>query len=105
MQHAKFLSGCSLLLLLLTTLSTPLPVSGQSSPGTALTGTILDSRTSEPLISATVGLTGPRRDTLYTASDLRGAFRFRLPEPGEYTVWVSYVGYRTSTERVLVSAG
>lgn len=28
-----------------------------------------------------------------------------MPEPGEYTVWVSYVGYRTSTERVLVSAG
>lgn len=105
MQHVKFLlSGCGLLLLL-TALSIPLPVSGQTSSGATLTGSVLDSRTSEPLISATVGLTGPRRDTLYTASDLRGAFRFRLPEPGEYTVWVSYVGYRTSTERVLVSAG
>lgn len=105
MQHVKFLlSGCGLLLLL-TALSIPLPVSGQTSSGATLAGSVLDSRTSEPLISATVGLTGPRRDTLYTASDLRGAFRFRLLEPGEYTVWVSYVGYRTSTERVLVSAG
>ncbi len=55
-------------------------------------GMVRDKRSGKPLVSATIRIPG----TYYGAfSDPRGRFLIRNVEPGEYTLEVSYVGYKT----------
>ena len=65
---------------------------------TTLSGTITDTATGEPLISATirVGASG-------TITDYNGQYEIAL-ESGEHQVEVSYIGYENYTTAILVSA-
>lgn len=56
-----------------------------------LSGTVTDSRTGEPLVGATVRLTGTK---FMTQVKLDGTYKFSQLAPGTYIVSVSYTGYQ-----------
>ena len=82
------------------------PRNGEVSPlrGAAkgsLRGRVLDAETGEGLLSATVHLKGT---DIGAVSDLEGNFRLQNLDQGRaYTLQVSYVSYKTHTQRVQVS--
>jgi hypothetical protein len=57
-----------------------------------LQGTILDSKTSDPLIGATVKIVNSDKGT---ATDLDGFFSIPNIEVGSYSVEISYVSFKT----------
>ena len=61
----------------------------QSSNGW-LKGTVLDAKTKEPLIGATVLIVGTYKGTI---TDENGAFRINDIKPGDYTIKMIYIGY------------
>lgn len=77
----------------------PIVLSAQS-----LSGTVIDKKTGEGLISATIQLIPEKGKASYTSTDLRGFYQFGKLQPGEYTLQVSYVGYKTYTEKVTLVA-
>lgn len=67
-----------------------------------LSGTVSDKRTDEPLLSATVGISGAGGKMQYTATDMKGIFEFKNIKSGDYTLQISYVGYKTYTKNISV---
>ena len=67
-----------------------------------LSGTVSDKRTDEPLLSATVGISGADGKMQYTATDMKGIFEFKNIKSGDYTLQISYVGYKTYTKNISV---
>ena len=61
-----------------------------------ITGSIQDGETSEPIIGATIQVTGTGAGAV---SDLDGNFAVQLPN-GKNTLTISYVGYKTQTVKV-----
>jgi len=55
-----------------------------------ITGKLLDSKTKEPLIGATVSIKGT---TTAASATLTGSFKLTVPSPGSATLVFSYVGY------------
>lgn len=69
----------------------------------ALSGRIVDFENGDPLIGATVQLQGTN---YVVSSDEKGNFRFHNIPSGQYTIEVSYVGYRkTRIDNIRVSEG
>lgn len=67
----------------------------------AISGTVLDENTGEPLIGANVVIQGT---SIGTSTDFDGKYQFQA-EPGTYTLDVSYIGYNSKTiEGVVFSA-
>lgn len=75
-------------------------------PALAQTGTIrgfvYDKATGEPIIFTNVVLQGT---TTGAATDVNGYFSISRIDPGEYTLFVTYLGYDTLTKTVNVAAG
>ncbi len=62
-------------------------------------GTIVDASSGEALIGANVMIKGT---SLGTAANIDGEFMLPSVRPGEYTIKVTYVGYKEKTEKVTV---
>src|SRR6056300_378828 len=67
-----------------------------------ITGTILDTDTSEPLIGASVYLKGTNTGTV---TDLKGAFSLTTDKTGNSTIVASYVGYLATEKNVNLNGG
>lgn len=67
-----------------------------------LSGVVIDQKTKEGLISATVQLIAGDGKVNYTSTDLKGMFQFKKLPAGIYTLQISYVGYKTYKESVIV---
>ena len=85
--------GRILFLILLFTLSCMTLMAGN------IKGNICDKETREPLTGATVQVAGT---SLGAVADIDGNYQLNL-RPGNYTLQVSYVGYRTETRDVAVT--
>ena len=69
---------------------------------TIIQGTVLDVKTHEPLIGASVSI---KEDKSIGASvSLSGTFRLMIARPGRYTVICSFVGYKSLEKELTVSA-
>ena len=67
-----------------------------------LAGKVKDNASGEPIIGATVFITGSNKGAV---SDVNGDYAVQL-EPGIYRIQVSYVSYKTQTlENIKVDAG
>ena len=69
----------------------------------SLSGTVTDKVTKEGLISATVQLISSDGKSRYTSTDLNGAFQFKKLQSGNYTLQVTYVGYKAYKGKYTVS--
>ncbi|MEM1325956.1 MAG: TonB-dependent receptor [Bacteroidota bacterium] len=58
-----------------------------------LQGTIVDTKTQEPLISATISVKNSNQENFGTVTDINGGFTLQLAE-GDYEITVSYIGYQ-----------
>ncbi|MGB3544178.1 TonB-dependent receptor domain-containing protein [Rubrivirga sp.] len=67
-----------------------------------LTGLVTDNVTDDPIPAATVRLEGT---ILGVSTDVEGRYTIPRVEPGEYTLAVSFVGYRTYRTAVTVEPG
>ena len=68
-----------------------------------VTGYILDSKTGEPLIGATVQATSSDGGTgSFGITDENGKFSFEVPRPGKYTLQFNYVSYKELTKDVQI---
>ncbi|TWR29492.1 outer membrane beta-barrel protein [Mucilaginibacter pallidiroseus] len=68
-----------------------------------ITGKVIDSKTSETLIGATVSLQGTTKGV---ATDVEGHYALSGVAPGKYTVLIRYIGYQTkSISDIEVKAG
>lgn len=69
-------------------------------------GTIVDSKTSEPLFAATVKIVSADGGTgTFAITDSVGHFSFEINRPGKYSLEFSYVGYKPLTKEVNVFPG
>ena len=69
-------------------------------------GTIVDSKTQEPLYAATVKVTSADGGTgTFGITDSIGHFTFEVERPGKYTLEFSYVGYKPLTKEVSIWPG
>ena len=74
----------------------------------SLTGRVTDSETNEALTRATVQLYRLGRDTTFVAgtySDAQGAFQFNTNRTGQYLLRISFLGYKSTEQRVALTAG
>ena len=74
----------------------------------SLTGRVTDGDTNEPLTRATAQLYRIGRDTTFvggTYSDAQGRFSFNTNNTGSYLLRISFLGYKTSEQRVSLTAG
>lgn len=99
-------------LLLLTLIIASEIAVGQTLPGIKITGIIHDSATTKPVSLATVTLFEKAKRAATTTTDSSGAFLIENIQPGNYTLELSYVGYRPrklplilSTDKPLLSLG
>jgi hypothetical protein len=65
-------------------------------------GVVTDAVSKEPLVGAQVSL---KDSKIGAATNINGEYVIRRLQPGEYTVVARYVGYRTATKTVTVTAG
>ncbi len=65
-----------------------------------ISGLVVDQDNKEPLIGATVYVVELKSGT---ATDIDGKFLIKLPE-GKFTLTVSYIGYKTTTQSVMVKS-
>src|SRR5574344_1170243 len=66
----------------------------------SISGTIKDTETGETLIGANVVLKGT---SIGTVSDVNGNYTLKVVQQGNYSVDVSYVGYKPKSEQIKVS--
>ena len=71
-----------------------------------VTGYILDSKTGEALIGATVQATSSDGGTgSFGITDENGKFSFEIPRPGKYTLQFNYVSYKELVKDVNIMPG
>ncbi|MCR5395100.1 MAG: outer membrane beta-barrel protein [Bacteroidales bacterium] len=69
-------------------------------------GTVIDSKTSEPLYAATVKVTSADGGTgTFGITDSIGHFTFDVERPGKYTLELTYMGYKALTKEVNIWPG
>ena len=69
-------------------------------------GTVLDSKTDEPLVGVAVKVTSSDGGTgTFGISDTDGKFSFEVKRPGKYTLEFSYVGYKELHKDVNIMPG
>lgn len=71
-----------------------------------LRGTVIDSTTRKPLMEATVSLLSVRDSSVvnFMISNGEGEFTFNKVASGTYRLLITYVGYRTKSKRISVTA-
>lgn len=68
-----------------------------------ITGTITDNTTNETLVSATIALVNNSNGkTDYTTTDMYGKYKFSKIKEGNYTIKISYVGYKNYNKQIKV---
>lgn len=67
-----------------------------------ITGTVIDKNSGDLLPGANIVLAGTQSGA---ATDLNGEFTIRAVRPGKYSVTVTYIGYRSKTIEINVTAG
>lgn len=65
-------------------------------------GRIIEAGSEDPLFGANAILLGTNKGA---AADIEGAFTIRRIDPGTYTIRISYLGYNTMEQEVVVEAG
>jgi outer membrane receptor for ferrienterochelin and colicin len=60
----------------------------------SIRGTVLDAKTNDPLIGATVRIAGT---TIGASADIEGFFELPKVNPGTYTIEVSFISYKTQS--------
>ena len=93
---------------LLLFLSWCLGILCMSAQSPSLTGRVTDADTNEPLARATTQLYRIGRDTTFvggTYSDAQGRFSFNTNGTGSYLLRISFLGYKTTEQRVTLTAG
>ena len=68
----------------------------------SVSGTVIDSQTKNPLIGANVLLEGTSQGA---ATNSDGRYSIQQIEPGDYTIIVSYMGYKTLKTPISIDAG
>lgn len=69
-------------------------------------GSVVDSKTNEPLVGAAVKVTSADGGTgTFGICDTEGNFSFEVNRPGKYTLEVTYVGYKMLTKDVSLFPG
>ena len=87
-----------LLLVVLNVLSTAL-VSAQPRFEMKVTGTVIDSKTSEPLVAAVVKATSSNGgEGTFAITGEKGTFELTVDRPGKYTLEFTYLGYKKYTK-------
>lgn len=86
----------SLLRLSAALLLMPLPVFSQSAGRSAVTGTVCEEDTSQPVIQAGVQVLSAKDSSMVEGgvTDMEGRFRIRVA-PGDYILQVSFIGFET----------
>lgn len=102
-DHMEWLNKLSPQLILLFTLLLFVNPSlyAQEAPGTVI-GTVYNASTNEPLISATIFLSGT---TIGTASDTEGKFTLQQVPPGFYELVVRYIGFEQQMMTFEIDSG
>ncbi len=68
-----------------------------------ITGKALDSISKSPMISATVVLNDKNKETKYhDLTNIKGEFEIKEVKQGEYTLKITYVGYRDIEKKIIV---
>jgi len=97
---SRFLRICSLVFALAIVCVMAFAQPGRNMKVTA-TGTIIDSKTSEPLFAATVKATSADGGTgTFAITDENGKFSLELDRPGKYTLELTFMGYKSITKEV-----
>lgn len=69
-------------------------------------GTVVDSKTSEPLFAATIKATSADGGTgTFAITDTLGRFKLEFDHPGKYTLEFSYMGYKPINKEVQIWSG
>lgn len=76
----------------------------QTAPATTITGTVIDSVASKPVSGANITLFQKDKALLSAITDTAGVFVLRGVHPGNYSLRLSYVGYRSKTVTVSLAA-
>ncbi len=95
-HYERLLRLLTLLLMLTTMLNM-----GMSAQVSSISGRITDASTGEPLPGANILLVGTNRGA---ASDLAGNYQIENVIPGEYTLRITYIGYRNIEQAVRIDA-
>lgn len=66
---------------------------------TGIEGTVADAITKMPLVGATISINGTKKNTI---SDLDGKFAFSSLDSGQYTLSVSFTGYKSQQLSIIV---
>ncbi|CAA9302783.1 MAG: TonB-dependent receptor [uncultured Cytophagales bacterium] len=90
---------------LLMLLAWSVNAAGQPGQPGRLTGVLTDSLTAAPVPYATVALKDGAKLLTGTTTDEKGTFTLANLPPGNYALVLSYVGYRTATRAVALTAG
>lgn len=94
-KKMKRIPAALLLLALLNVLSVAF-VSAQPRFEMKITGTVLDSKTSEPLVAAVVKATSSNGgEGTFAITGEKGTFELTVNRPGKYTLEFTYLGYKT----------
>ncbi|MBR3020900.1 MAG: TonB-dependent receptor [Bacteroidaceae bacterium] len=71
-----------------------------------VTGTVMDSKTSEPLVAAVVKATSSNGgEGTFAITGEKGTFELTLSRPGKYTLEFSYLGYKTFSKDYNIRPG
>ena len=90
-------------MVLLCSLSFAIAQPGRFGGKMTVNGYILDSKTGEPLIAATVKATSSDGGTgSFAITDENGKFALEVPRPGKYTLEFNYVGYKEMIKDVQI---
>ncbi len=94
-------------LITLLSLATVLPAQDQSQKGNGkISGTVIDTKTNQPVEFATVALTDASGKTIDgTIADAKGKFTISKIADGTYSLVISFIGYETITKNDLVIEG
>lgn len=94
-------------LITLLSLTTVLPAQDQSQKGNGkISGTVIDTKTNQPVEFATVALTDASGKTIDgTIADAKGKFTISKIADGTYSLVISFIGYETITKSDLVVEG
>src|SRR5579863_9874776 len=76
-------------------------LSGFFAMATQIRGTVLDEKTKEPLIGATVLIKGTN---VGTSVSLSGTFKLSINTPGTYTLICSFVSYESMEKSITISS-
>ena len=70
-----------------------------------VTGKVVEQDTQEPVIQATAALLSGEKVVVNAVTNMNGAFSMKAPRDGNYTLQVTYVGFKTYTKKINIKDG